>query len=94
MNKTELMREIEDCRSKLRDNTRAVDAATRQILLDTIRANKAELAKIDSVERAPRRKIITIADAPTGNSVIIRTNTSNQRKIIGNAGDVVRVSVR
>lgn len=90
--KNELIAELEECRSKLRDNTRVIDPATRQILLDTIRTDKAELADIDSKERAPKRIIVTV-DAPTGNSIITRTNSNNKR-IIGSADNIIRVGIR
>ena len=91
--KDELMSEIKECREKLRDNTRALDPATRQILLDTIRSNKAELAKIDSDERAASRVIVTVQDAPTGRSIVAKTN-SNQKRIIGSADNIIRVGIR
>lgn len=90
--KEELENEISECREQLRDNSRAIDPASRQILLDTIRTNKKELADIDSKERESKR-IITVVDAPTGRSIIARTN-SNSKRIIGTAGDVVRVGIR
>lgn len=90
--KDELVKEIETCRAKLRDNTRAIDPASRQILLDTIKTNKVELAKIDSEEREPKMKILTV-NAPTGRSVIYKTN-SNQRRIFNNTNDMVRVGTR
>lgn len=89
--KAMLEREIEEARAKLRDNTRAIDASTRQILLDTIRANKNELKQIDSEERAPSRKIVTIMDAPTGKSVVLKAN-SNSKRIIGTNG--IRMGLR
>ena len=90
--KDELIAEVEECRSKLRDNTRMIDPATRQILLDTIRTDKAELAAIDSDERAPKRIIVTV-DAPTGNSIIAKSNSNNKR-IIGSADNMIRVGMR
>lgn len=89
--KDELINEINECRAKLRDNTRAIDPAGRQILLDTIRTNKLELSKIDREEREPKQKILTV-DAPTGRSVIVRTN-SNQRKIFSSPNNI-RVGMR
>ena len=86
-----LLNEIEEARSKLRDNTRAIDASTRQILLDTIRSNKNELKEIDSAERATSRKIVTIMDAPTGKSVVFRTN-SNSKRVVGTNG--IRMGLR
>ncbi len=84
--------EIEEARARLRDNTRSIDPATRQILLDTIRTNKNELAEIDSKERASSRKIVAV-DAPTGKSVVIRTN-SNAKRIIGSSGNMLRLGLR
>ena len=90
--KDELINEINNCRAKLRDNTRAIDPATRQILLDTIKTNKIELAKIDSVEREPKKKILTV-NAPTGRSVIYRTNNNN-RRIFNSTNDMVKIGTR
>lgn len=88
-----LLNEIEEARNKLRDNTRSIDAATRQILLDTIRTDKAELDAIDSNERASSRKIVTVMDAPTGKSVVVKANT-NGKRIIGSAGNVIKMGLR
>ena len=90
--KDELIKEINECRAKLRDNTRAIDPASRQILLDTIKTNKLELAKIDSEEREPKMKILTV-NAPTGRSVIYRTNT-NSRRIFGSSDNNIRMGTR
>ena len=91
--KDELNKKIKSARAKIRDNSRSIDAATRQILLDEIRAAKTELAQIDSEERASSRKIVTVVDAPTGKSVVAKTN-SNTRRIIGNSGNMIRMGVR
>ena len=91
--KDELNKEIENARAKIRDNSRSIDAATRQILLDTIRSCKAELAKIDSDERASSRKIVTVVGAPTGKSVIAKTN-SNAKRIIGSADNMIKMGIR
>lgn len=88
----QLRKEIEECRAQIRDNTRAIDPATRQILLDTIRTNKAELDKIDSDNRASSRIIVSV-DAPTGRSVVAKTN-SNHKRIIESVDNIVRVGVR
>lgn len=90
--KEKLNLEIEEARARLRDNTRAIDAATRQKLLDSIRTNKAELAEIDSIERAPSRKILTV-NAPTGKSIIAKTN-SNAKRVIGSSGNMIRMGLR
>ena len=90
--KDELIKEINECRAKLRDNTRAIDPASRQIPLDTIKTNKLELAKIDSEEREPKMKILTV-NAPTGRSVIYRTNT-NSRRIFGSSDNNIRMGTR
>ena len=84
--KDELINEINECRAKLRDNTRAIDPASRQILLDTIKTDKIELSKIDSEEREPKMKIVAV-NAPTGRSVVYRTNT-NQRKVFNGNGTI------
>ena len=90
--KDEILKEINECRAKLRDNTRAIDPATRQILLDTIKEDKLELSRIDSQEREPKQKILTV-NAPTGRSVIYRTN-SNSRRIFNSSNDMVKVGTR
>lgn len=90
--KEKLTSEIEEARARLRDNSRAIDAATRQILLDTIRTNKKELEAIDSAERAPSRKILAV-NAPTGKSIIAKTN-SNAKRIIGSADNLIRFGLR
>lgn len=95
--KEELKKEIDSLRNKLLDNSRAIDAETRQVYLDTIRADKAELAQIDHDERASSRTVSTVTDVPTGRSIILKTNNSNKRRIIGDGksmNNYIRMGVR
>ena len=95
--KEELKKEIDSLRGRLLDNSRAIDAATRQTILDTIRVYKKELADIDSKERASSRTVSTVNDAPTGRTIVALTNTSNRRRIIGdgkNMTNIVKLGMR
>ena len=95
--KEELKKEIDSLRSKLLDNSRAIDAESRQLILDSIRANKKELEEIDREERGPSRVVSPVTDVPTGRSVVHNTNSSNKRTIIGDGNamnSMVRMNVR
>lgn len=95
--KEELKKEIDSLRNKLLDNSKAIDAETRQLILDSIRADKKELAEIDSEERRPNRTVSTVTDVPTGRTVVKNTNNSNRRTIIGDGNSMnsfIRMGVR
>ena len=95
--KDELKKEISSLREKLLDNTKAIDAETRQIILDTIREDKRQLEAIDSEERAASRIIVSVTDVPTGKTVVHNTNSNSKRTIIGDGKSMnsyVRMNIR
>ena len=97
LTKDQLKKEIANLRSKLLDNDRAIDAETRQVILDTIRSYKKDLAEIDKQERSSSMVISPVTDVPTGKSVVKMTNNSNSRRNIVSSNDMnalVRMNVR
>lgn len=97
MSKADLKREIDKLRNRLLDTDRAIDAETRQRILDTIRSYKKDLAVIDRQERASKMVISPVTDVPTGKTVVRMTNSSNSRRTIVSGNDMnalVRMNVR